>query len=310
MKLLLSILSIFSILMVLSCGPSRYSMAIEMRQPSNFGYDLTGKSVSVVYLQGGDDFSSEFSKSIADSFAASIEGDYQLPVGGISVYSMRNDKIDDNRFSFKEMVSLLVETNSDFLVVMDTLRFGASRFGVATPYKSSDPDSLYKKTVQMNMSMDYYVLDGMDETEVVQKRHLNKFLETFAVASSLEEEPHFDQYKRNFLPLAQPYSEHIANVFKSNWKMESISIMSYSSEEWVKAATFFYEYKWKEAIEVWMGFLSSSNPLKRSCAEFNIAVSCYMSGDYKLAKDWLLQSDNENKLTLSDGLHKRIDAHL
>jgi hypothetical protein len=49
--------------------------------------------------------------------------------------------------------------------------------------------------------------------------------------------------------------------------------------------------------------------MKRASAEYNIAVACYMLGDFDLALEWLDRSDADNKLpTLSDGLRKRIEA--
>ena len=59
-----------------------------------------------------------------------------------------------------------------------------------------------------------------------------------------------------------------------------------------------------------MSLLDTNDLLKRSCAEFNISVACYMLGDYQLASDWLDQSDKDNKLPLSDAMRKRIDARM
>ena len=44
--------------------------------------------------------------------------------------------------------------------------------------------------------------------------------------------------------------------------------------------------------------------------EDNIAVACYMLGDYALASDWLDRSDKDNKLPLSAALRKRIETRL
>ena len=37
--------------MLMSCGPSKHTMYIDMRQPSKAGVDLAGKNVSVVFLE-------------------------------------------------------------------------------------------------------------------------------------------------------------------------------------------------------------------------------------------------------------------
>ena len=70
------------------------------------------------------------------------------------------------------------------------------------------------------------------------------------------------------------------------------------------------QYDWKGAIDTWISLLDTNDLMKRSCAAFNISVACYMMGDYQLAKEWLDRSDKDNKLPISDAMHKRIDARL
>ena len=61
-------------------------------------------------------------------------------------------------------------------------------------------------------------------------------------------------------------------------------------------------------MDIWLELLSSKDMLKRSCAEYNIAVACYMLGDLDLASEWLDRSDTDNRLAQSDALRKRINA--
>ena len=50
--------------------------------------------------------------------------------------------------------------------------------------------------------------------------------------------------------------------------------------------------------------------LKRSCAEYNIAIACLMLGDAELAIEWLDRSDADCNLPMSEALRKRISARL
>ena len=61
-----------------------------------------------------------------------------------------------------------------------------------------------------------------------------------------------------------------------------------------------------EAIEAWMTLLDTNNPMKRSCAEFNIAQACFLNGEYALALKWLDRSDADYPVSLSTNLRKRI----
>ena len=69
--------------------------------------------------------------------------------------------------------------------------------------------------------------------------------------------------------------------------------------------------EWKAAIDIWLAELDTSDLMKKACAEYNIAVACYMLGDYALALEWLDRSDSDNKMpTLSDAMRKRIKSRL
>ena len=51
--------------------------------------------------------------------------------------------------------------------------------------------------------------------------------------------------------------------------------------------------------------------MKKATAEYNIAVACYMLGDFDLATQWLDRSDADNMMpTLSDALRKRINSRI
>ena len=67
-------------------------------------------------------------------------------------------------------------------------------------------------------------------------------------------------------------------------------------------------FDWRGAMDIWIGLLSTNDHYKRSCAEYNIAVACYMLGDYDLATEWLDRSDQDNLLPVSDALRKRINT--
>jgi tetratricopeptide (TPR) repeat protein len=102
----------------------------------------------------------------------------------------------------------------------------------------------------------------------------------------------------------------VAESFKSQWKHEQYSLVYFDGSSWYKGIDYADQYYWKEAMDIWMGLLDTNDLLKRSCAEYNIAVACYMLGDIKLASEWLDRSDADNKLPLSDALRKRIDSRL
>ena len=142
-----------------------------------------------------------------------------------------------------------------------------------------------------------YCYDGMNKEDVV-KKFVGSALLQYSMADEL-------------LTEATKAGAHIADSFKMQWKQEQYSIAYYDSEKWLEALICADKYDWKGAMDIWLTLLDSSDPLKRASAEYNIAVACYMLGDFQLAKLWLDRSDAENKMpTLSDAMRKRIEARI
>lgn len=257
------------VLMAVSCGPSRHAIHLEMRYPSKSGLDLAGKIVSVVYLENDNEEGNLFNQGMADAFAYALEKDYDTGEGSIGIYRMRS--VDGANYATREsMLNLLVDTGADVVFVFDTLKLG---------------NVLGDGSTQFTMSL--YSFDAMDKDELVHTY-------TGSSAAVLSEG-------------AAKSGTTVASSFKSQWKNEQYSLMYFGNEKWYTALDRAEVYDWKGAMDMWMTLLSSNDPLRRSCAAYNIATACYMLMDYDLALEWLEYSDKTNKLTHSDNLRKRID---
>ncbi len=300
---------LFSLLLI-SCGPSKYAVQVEMRHPSKSGVNLAGKNISVVYLETDDDVASEFGASMADAFAYRLEEDYGTGEGSIGIYRMRHAK-GVNYATKDSLFNILIDTGADLVFFLDTVEFGNMNVGVPSKvsYKTS-ADSSFVNSVSMPYTIKLYCYDGMDKDDVVQ---------AFGGSSIVRPVVYSDGKDDSTVAAAKAYKavgpagwdagEKIAESFKSQWKHEQYSIVYFESEKWYKALVLADQYDWKGAIDIWFELLDSKDVIKRSSAAFNISVACYMLGDYSLALEWLDLSDSENKLSISDAMRKRILAY-
>ena len=258
-------------LLLASCGPSRYAVQVEMRHPSKSGLELTGKNLSVVYLTDGNASSDLFDASMADGFAYALEKDYGTGEGSVGVYSMEHR---GGKYSHKDtLVNLLLDTGADAVFLFDKT-------------------SLVKVNDQMTKyTLRLYCFDAMNKDENVY---------TFTGSSIAE------GAEDKISEAAWEVGNTVAGSFKSQWKHEQYSIIYYDSQKWYDALDKAEAYEWKAAMDIWIGLLDTPNILKRSCAEYNIAVACYMLGDYALAEEWLDRSEQDNELPVTDALRKRI----
>ncbi len=94
----------------------------------------------------------------------------------------------------------------------------------------------------------------------------------------------------------------------SVWKNESYTILYYEENTWIKALEYAVKMEWQKASDEWVYIagINNNNMQKRSCAEYNIALACYMVGNYDLAMQWLEASDKDYPVSLSAGLRRRI----
>ena len=223
------------VLLAASCGPSRHAIHLEMRYPSKSGIDLTGKMVSVVYLENDNEEGNLFNGAMADAFAYALEKDYGTGEGSIGIYRMRC--AEGAKYASRDsMLNLLVDTDADVVFVFDTLKFGPLLGDGSTQF-----------------SMSLYSFDAMDKDEQVR---------TFKGTSSAV-----------LSDGAPKTGTKVASSFVSQWRNEQYSLLYYDNEKWYTALDRAVAYDWKGAMDMWMTLLSSNDPMRRSCAAYNIATA-------------------------------------
>lgn len=269
-------LFILFLLAVVSCGPTRHAITLQMRHPSKSGLDLGGKIVSVVYSSVGDPVADNFNKAMAGSFADVLEEDYATGEGSVKVIRLDGTKADYAQRD--SMVSILMKTGSDMVFLFASPIFDTSITSGAVP-----------------MQVSLYCYDGMNKEDKVFA-YSGKTVVTSTSPASLENE-------------AVDAGKNVSEIFKAQWKHEQFSIVYFDGTKWYEALVRAEEYDWKGAMDIWLSLLDTNDLMKRACAEYNIAVACYMLGDFSLADAWLKKSKADNDMpTLTDAMSKRIDA--
>lgn len=265
-----------AILLFASCGPSRHAIQVEMRHPSKSGIELCGKTISAVYYKGDDALQNGVLENVTYGFAHALEEEYATGEGSVKVCAVERNEGD---YAVRDsLINLLVRNDADLVFLFDaTLSENTTTGG--TP-----------------MKIMLYSYDGMSKDDAVKKFVGNVLLASTSRAEMLVE--------------GMKAGKQISESFKIQWLNEQYSIAYYDGMKWYEALAMAEQFDWKGAMDVWFGLLETNDSMKRACAEYNIAVACYMLGDIQLAEEWLDRSDEENHMpTLSDALRKRINAN-
>ena len=278
-KIILTLFSAATLLSAVSCGPTSYTLGIEMRQPSDSGLDLAGKDIAVRYLEGEDSTSldSRFCKAFARGLSmtmadANTQSDeayvYRLPLKEGVDYTKRDS-----------LISLVLMVNADVVFLLEpteiSLALESGRSGTC-------------RTA-------LHVYDTMNSVDRVLYFGGNTYLKDGVNSKNVDRK-------------GEKAGREFAWSFRPNWKLENFPVLYYDSEQWHQAIACAEEYKWKEAMDIWLKCLETNNLLRRSSAAYNLSFACYMIGDYQLALDWLDSSDKDCKLSVNDAMRQRIQA--
>lgn len=257
-----------------SCAPSAYVLQLESRKPSESGLELAGKSLSVVYLESPDGRDSLFNNRAADALAYALENDYFDGAESVKVYNLAKDASGD--YASKDTASqYIMLLDSDVVMILDTPEVSESVTGRSAPVSSK----LYV----------YDSMAGEDDGVTV--------LKSSTTISGLDDSSR-----------AMNIGNSLAKPLKSQWESEQYTVLYFDGlgRKWIDATLKADSLKWDEAITLWMDLARLKNRTQSSCARYNIALGCYMLGQYDLALEWLDSSDATLPLSLSKGLRKRI----
>ena len=261
-----------------ACSPQVYPLHLEVRQPSDAGLTLVGKTASIVYMDGSNTVDSLFDRHAASALARALEADY---FGGEEVIGLSRVPTQDS-IGVDLMHTLVMETGGDVIFLL------SSKLSPIPEAQSAD----------VPMESTLYVYDSMGE-DAVKRFHGSAVLKDCS-AEQLDGQ-------------AEEVGTRISRRFLSNWTTESYSFYyfdDFSSESWFTPLQDAADGLFAKAIQGWEPLVKDGTNIKRACACFNMAQAFYLLGDYVISSRWLDEADKLENLTQVPALRKRLASHL
>lgn len=289
-----------------SCGPSAYTLSIETSRPSASGVDLAGKTVSVVYMDNGQEPDSLFAASMASAFVMELEDDYFGGDSLVPVFCL--DKISgSDYFSKSSMAELLVEAGTDVLFLLDSPVFGTDIEARTVP----SGDGAYTAVGTIPFSVNLYAYDSMDKRDTVLLFSGSSSANVSARINGTESREGIEYILKSGMEgAAATAGSASGRRFAPEWKSEDVAFFLYDSAEWYDSYYYVNDYQWQKAMDIWMSMLDTPNLEKKACLEYNMAAACYLQGQYKLASDWLEMSKEHFSLPYVRTLEEKISSRL
>lgn len=265
-----------------SCSPQTYSFAVQMRYPSDSGLDIGDKSVAVVYLTDGLVRDSLINDGISDGLAQGLESDFRS--SGYSTEVEIYKITDSGDYGSKDsLVSLVMRTDADVVILLDR------------PECDVWPGGMLPCISRV------WAYDSMSPVDTVWTVCDTAYLSSPTLGESM------------MLSDAQRLGYTLSSSLVNKWRGETYSLIYYDNldDRWTDAADKALSMQWDEAMSVWMEMLEdTSDTAKRSCLSYDMALGCYMTGEYALALQWLDASDSLYPVSLSQNLRERVKARL
>ena len=291
-----------------ACSPQVYPLHLEVRQPSDAGLTLVGKTASIVYMDGANRTDSLFDHHVASALAGALEADY---FDGEEVIGLSRTATPDS-VGVDLMHTLVMETGGDVIFLLSSA-LGEPSLGRNVESRKESADSAFVCQASVPVNTLLYVYDSMGADEV----RLYKGNATLAPAvyssGMLTDDGLKDLTLRSLAPEAGEVGRRISRRFLSNWTTESFSFYyfdDYSSEKWFTPLQDAADGKFARAVRGWEPLLRDGSSIKRACACFNIAQAFYLMGDYVISSRWLDEAEKMENLTQALALRKRLALHL
>lgn len=291
-----------------ACSPQVYPLFLEVRQPSNAGLTLVGKTAAIVYMDGANSVDSLFDRHAASALASALEADY---FGGEEVIGLSRIATPDS-IGVDLMHTLVMETGGDVIFLLSSA-LGEPVVGMNKETKSSSLDSAFVCHADVPINTTLYLYDSMGNDEVTRYKGSATLKTSVYNNGILTDDAMKALALRNFTPEAEEVGLRISRRFQSNWLTESFSFYyfdDFSSETWFTPLQDAADGKYAKAIQGWEALVKDGSSIKRACACFNIAQAFFLLGDYVIASRWLDEAEKMENLTQAQSLRKRLAAHL
>ena len=291
-----------------ACSPQVYPLHLDVRQPSDAGLTLVGKTAAIVYMDGSNSVDSLFDRHAASALARALEADY---FDGEEVIGLSRIATPDS-IGVDLMHSLVMETGGDVVFLLSSA-LGEPDLGKNEESKGTSVDSAFVCQADVPINTNLYVYDSMGKDEV--RRYKGNATIRSAVYSNgmLTEDALKELTLRSLTPEAEEVGSRISRRFQSNWATENFSFYyfdDFSSESWFTPLQDAADGKFAKAIQGWEPLVKNGSNIKRACACFNMAQAFYLLGDYVISSRWLDEAEKLENLTQVPALRKRLAAHL
>lgn len=297
-------------MLMAACSPETYSIYLDVRQPSHSGFDLSRKTMAIVYMDGPTKADSLLGATSAAAFAEAMEKDY---FGGEEAIGMYAYPASDT-VSVETMRSLIMDTGEDVVFLLKPRIGEPGEASNIANKKATHPDSAYVYKAKVPLTVSLYVYDSMGK-DTVKTYHGSTTANVAVFNGGITPEEFMNDHLKARVPgiAGETVGKRISTRFLGGWKTETFTFYWFEDldeEEWISAIDKAQQGKFADAIKVLEPLVKSKNQYKAAHACYNVALCFYLLGDMELASKWLDEADKMENVSQTGALRRRIINNL
>ena len=272
------------LLMLAGCAPQAAFVQVEMKEVPGVHIAVENKQIAVFGIasaNGGDSLKIEnAAMALADKFGQDRGCKDPLPVFSLSELSFGS--LESESFDKEYLRSLMYKSGADLQILLHSLKF--SNYNVST-VAEYDGSAYGQKMVYVPYSARMDVYDAIADS-VVFKAALKDTV-YMSIISQVASKNYSAVVEKQLPEVARVVGESMGTLLSAQWRSQERMLVNYpGNSSWEKGIHLANDFKWKEAIELWMPMVDNRNSRISAYAAYNVAVCCEMLGLYPLALQW------------------------
>lgn len=298
---------LFAALMFAACAPQAAFFQVDVRDMQGRDLDISGKQTAVFSLVGNNAADSLRGGNAALALAGKLEQDRGLenPLPVFSLPLLDFAGFGEAGYDKEYLKELMLSTGADLQIFVNTIKFGFYEVQETGGYIGEYGERL----VMLPYSVDMHIYDALNDTLLVQ--HSSRDTVYMAVLAQANRKEYGALVADKLPEVCKVVGESLGSTLTRQWSRQERMLVNYEgNEKWEKPLALALDFKWKEAVELWMPLASDPNSRKASYAAYNIAVACDMLGQKMLAGEWAAYSVNRYSFKENVELQRQLSSKL
>lgn len=288
MRRYISLIVVSVLLAVTSCAPIPMYLNLESKNLPEVSIPIEGREIGVISVVEANGKDSALVAELGMGIAEKLESD---------VYVVSSEYMDLSEPGTLDLYA--IQTQKDFLITVDSLYAGN--------YNVKRDNFI---TVKLPVSFKMKAYDARNIETYFDKLVVDTLSWTIFGSENVSDSYAVSQANSLLKEVMREVGNQAASVLVPTWSQEERMIVCFQSSDWETAYYLAYDFKWEQAMDIWLELVKSQNPQKSGSAAYNMAVACEILGRYDVALKWLEYAEQKCYFSQMTTLKRKLQSHL